>query len=152
VFNEVSQEALGRGAERWSNASYTSDEQRFTTLQWYLGPLGSGAPIHYHGHAINHLVHGCKLWTLLPPEEAAYTRQPLSRWLAQEPEAADAAIACVQPAGSALFVPSGWGHGVLNLQESLGYAREFVMGLPERADSSQQREQERARWPAHLSM
>ena len=152
VFNEVSQEALGRGAERWSNASYTSDEQRFTSLQWYLGPLGSGAPIHYHGHAINHLVHGCKLWTLLPPEEAAYTRQPLSRWLAQEPEAADAAITCVQPAGSALFVPSGWGHGVLNLQESLGYAREFVMGLPERADSSQQREQERARWPAHLSM
>lgn len=56
------------------NASYHNDtEQRFTSLQMYIGPLGSGAPLHFHGHAINHLIYGKKLWALQPPEEARYT-------------------------------------------------------------------------------
>jgi hypothetical protein len=32
-----------------------------------MGPPLSGAPFHYHGPAFNALLHGRKLWQLLPP-------------------------------------------------------------------------------------
>ena len=32
-----------------------------------------------------------------------------------------------QEAGDLLFVPGGWGHGVFNLQESIGLAEEFTI-------------------------
>ena len=44
----------------------------------------------------------------------------------------DGVLRCVQPAGTALFVPAGWGHGVLNLQETVGFANELAFtGPPE---------------------
>lgn len=33
-----------------------------TEIQFYLGPVGSGAPVHFHGHAINSLAYGEKQW------------------------------------------------------------------------------------------
>eukprot|EP01048_Picozoa_sp_COSAG05_P040936 COSAG05_NODE_21258_length_273_cov_0.597701_1_plen_90_part_11 len=33
-------------------------------MQFYLGPAESGAPMHYHGDAINVLAHGSKHWYL----------------------------------------------------------------------------------------
>jgi len=30
-------------------------------VQFYLGPKGSGAPVHYHGHAVNTLAYGEKV-------------------------------------------------------------------------------------------
>jgi hypothetical protein len=33
-----------------------------TEVQFYLGPVGSGAPVHFHGHAINSLAYGEKQW------------------------------------------------------------------------------------------
>jgi hypothetical protein len=30
-------------------------------LQFYLGAAGTGAPVHYHGHAVNSLAHGEKV-------------------------------------------------------------------------------------------
>ena len=30
-------------------------------LQFYLGEAGTGAPVHYHGHAVNSLAHGEKV-------------------------------------------------------------------------------------------
>jgi hypothetical protein len=38
-----------------------------TSFQWYLGPTGSGAPVHYHGHAFNYVAYGAKHWFLVPP-------------------------------------------------------------------------------------
>lgn len=35
---------------------------------------------------------------------------------------------CVQEAGDVVFVPGTWGHATLNLEESIGYASEFVWG------------------------
>jgi hypothetical protein len=31
-------------------------------LQFYLGPAGTGAPVHFHGHAINTLAYGEKVY------------------------------------------------------------------------------------------
>ena len=44
------------------------------SFQWYLGPPGSGANDHYHGHAYNALLHGAKRWFLTPPPYAWYSR------------------------------------------------------------------------------
>jgi hypothetical protein len=38
---------------------------------------------------------------------------------------APAPLECTQEAGDVLYVPRSWGHGVLNLETSVGYAREF---------------------------
>ena len=35
---------------------------------------------------------------------------------------------CVQESGDIVFVPEGWGHAVLNLAESIGFASEFEWG------------------------
>jgi uncharacterized protein YjlB len=35
---------------------------------------------------------------------------------------------CVQESGDIVFVPEGWGHAVLNLAESIGFASEFQWG------------------------
>jgi hypothetical protein len=44
-------------------------------IQFYLGPAGSGAPVHFHGHAVNSLAYGQKKWFLFPPSEAFYSTQ-----------------------------------------------------------------------------
>lgn len=38
---------------------------------------------------------------------------------------------CVQESGDVLFIPEAWGHSVLNLAESVGYASEFEWGMTE---------------------
>ena len=38
-----------------NNAAYSFE------LQFYLGPAGTGAPVHFHGHAINTLAYGEKV-------------------------------------------------------------------------------------------
>lgn len=52
--------------------------------QFALGPALTGAPMHFHGRAFNALVHGVKLWVLLPPPLAIFsTRHPVL-WLLHE--------------------------------------------------------------------
>ena len=51
------------------------------TVQWYFGTPGSGAPLHYHGNAVNVLVRGSKLWLVLPPRNAVYSRQHPSSFM-----------------------------------------------------------------------
>ena len=52
---------------------------RTGTIQFYLGPAGSGAQPHWHGSAWNWLVHGRKQWELWPPSEATYfLRKPVA--------------------------------------------------------------------------
>lgn len=59
--------------------------------QFYLGPPGSGAPMHLHKDAVNALAHGRKRWWLLPPGKALYSSVPISHWLTESfPESAAA--------------------------------------------------------------
>lgn len=98
------------------------------TAQFYLGGPGSGSPIHWHNNALNYNVYGTKLWTLFPPPSAIYSRlhtQVDSNKYARL-VAGDGVLHCIQRTGDVMFVPEGWGHGVLNLEVSVGYARGFT--------------------------
>jgi hypothetical protein len=89
-------------------------------------------------------------WFLYPPHALARPpSMPMPRWIDEYDRAAAAAAAatggrgagqamgsarsvnggmmaqCVQEAGDVLFVPSGWHHAVLNLQESVAIAIEL---------------------------
>ena len=93
-------------------------------LQFYLGGEGTGAPLHYHGNAVNLLAHGRKRWFLLPPANAMFSRRPAARWLDKEYPALAASAAppleLVQEGGDVLFVPAGWAHATLNVEVSVG--------------------------------
>ena len=56
---------------------------RTGTIQFYLGPRGSGTQPHWHGSSWNWLVHGRKAWQLWPPAEASYAQQHVALALEQ---------------------------------------------------------------------
>ena len=94
-------------------------------IQWYLGPAGTGAQMHFHSHAWNWLVHGRKKWYLLPPRHATYAQRHINAGGLLPPELVRHAITCVQEAGEVVFVPHSWGHATRNLEPSIGWATEF---------------------------
>jgi len=101
------------------------------SMQFALGPAGSGSPPHYHMAAVNTLAYGAKRWTLLPPRDAVYSALPAREWHAAGGPAGlrgegRTVVECVQRAGDVLYVPDGWGHAVLNLQPSVGFAAEVA--------------------------
>jgi hypothetical protein len=118
--------------------------------QFILGPHLSGAPIHFHCHAFNTVLHGRKRWLLIPPAQSFYSVVQAFDWLHEddlsrywddghghssrvEPhvEVDDSMLrhpevsTCVQNAGEIFYVPSMWGHAVLNDGESVAVAVEF---------------------------
>lgn len=102
-------------------------------IQFYLGSAGTGAPAHFHGHAINSLAYGEKQWLLYPPVHAFYSTTP-AQHLFDSAATADALgtgegeggpVLVTQRAGDVLFVPALWGHATLNTQQSIGVAHEF---------------------------
>lgn len=107
---------------------FDDENMRVTSPQWLLAPPNTGAPIHFHGNAINALVHGRKLWTFLPPQHSLYSTKHISKWINEDYPALHGAgktLQCIQEPGDILFVPDGWAHGVVNLAESVGYALGF---------------------------
>ena len=95
---------------------------------FYLGSAGSGAPMHYHSHSYNVLVFGRKRWVILPPRHALFSKQHIANWLETEYKALrddGAAMECIQEPGDVLYIPEGWAHGVLNLDDSIGFSTEF---------------------------
>ena len=108
--------------------------------QFFLGPAGSGAPVHFHGHAVNCLAFGTKQWFLYPPAQAFYSKTPAEQWVltnhsssspstpaSSSAESTTEPFQCVQRAGDIMFVPTLWGHGTLNLHQSIGTAYEFSL-------------------------
>eukprot|EP00041_Stephanoeca_diplocostata_P031362 m.976002 g.976002 ORF g.976002 m.976002 type:complete len:795 (+) comp23943_c0_seq13:178-2562(+) len=104
-------------------------------MQFFVGPAGSGAPMHYHRAAYNVLVAGRKKWVLLPPRSAVYSKRHPKDFFAKDVPKMEANGApvhrCIQEAGDVVFVPAMWGHATLNLEESIGYASEFIWGSDE---------------------
>ena len=117
--------------------------------QFYLGGPGSGAPPHYHEDAWNVLAYGKKAWYIVPPSAAEYMTVPIHEYILEVlPKTKDKLVSttnknittsstssfwgpnsrpltCIQEAGDVIYVPHGWGHGVLNLETVIGYAVEF---------------------------
>lgn len=112
-----------------------------TEMQFYLGGVGTGAPVHFHGHAVNSMAYGEKVscpshlclpsfltnrqrWILFPPELAFYSTKPSLSFF-REDARVEGSLQCHQRSGDVMFVPSLWGHGTLNTRESIGVAHEF---------------------------
>lgn len=86
--------------------------------------------MHFHGDAWNAVAYGVKRWFLYPPARAFYSKQPVAQWLRDaEPEwhrnNTNRPLQCVQRPGDVLYVPRDWGHGVVNLDNTIGVATEF---------------------------
>ncbi len=98
------------------------------SMQWYLGSSRTGANDHYHGHAFNVLLHGAKRWFLTPTPFASYSNKTAWEWYQNDfPRLKDAhqITECMQFGGEVMYVPSGWGHAVLNTATSIGFSGEF---------------------------
>lgn len=108
--------------------------------QLMVGPAGSGAAPHFHGHAVNLLARGRKRWALFAPTDAFFYFGPAQQWWSQASDSqqnfdmnggSNASgqphyRQCVQEAGDIVYVPSQWGHAVLNEEAVIAAAYEFV--------------------------
>lgn len=98
------------------------------SFQFYLGGPKTGAPNHYHSHAINVLLYGAKRWFLTPPRNADYSSLAPVEFLEQEvPHRQHSMVQCVQRTGEIMYVPADWGHAIVNVRPSIGFAGEFRM-------------------------
>ena len=106
--------------------------------QFFIGPPGSGAPMHWHKDALNFLAWGQKRWFLLPPAAARYSNIPAAEWVLQQlpriggdhfcqdgGALCSAPLECTQNEGDLLYVPAGWAHATLNTEVAVGAALEF---------------------------
>mmetsp|Transcript_29773 Transcript_29773/g.62647 ORF Transcript_29773/g.62647 Transcript_29773/m.62647 type:complete len:351 (+) Transcript_29773:3-1055(+) len=101
----------------------------------YLGATSSGSFFHDHSNALNLLVYGRKKWAVFPPS-AEYeldlngnaAARTLPNWEVQyegkKQQLPLRPMRCIQSAGTALFVPSGWKHAIVNEEVSIGVAIE----------------------------
>ncbi|XP_022982916.1 F-box protein At5g06550 [Cucurbita maxima] len=110
-----------------------------------IGPLGSGSSFHIDPNstsAWNAVIKGSKKWVLFPPDVVPPGVHP-------SPDGADVAcpvsiiewfmnfysatktwkkkpIECICKAGEVIFVPNGWWHLVINLEESIAITQNYV--------------------------
>eukprot|EP00056_Hartaetosiga_gracilis_P005825 m.89550 g.89550 ORF g.89550 m.89550 type:complete len:796 (+) comp12296_c0_seq12:23-2410(+) len=101
------------------------------TRQFYLGPAGSGAPMHVHSGAWNALVFGRKRWFMVPPSHSFYSIEHPRDFVEEvlpSLKSANSVLGCVQESGDVMFVPEMWSHAVINEAESIGFASEFAWG------------------------
>jgi hypothetical protein len=100
----------------------------FVNAQWAIGGEGTGAPVHYHNSAWNALVYGAKKWVVYPPHSMIMSNRQILEYfetdLGSFHKRGVQALGCVQTAGDVMIVPEIWGHGVLNIQESVAVATE----------------------------
>ena len=108
---------------------------QFKHPQFFVGPPGSAAPMHFHEDAINALAFGRKHWALVPPHRAEFSTLPGLRWLEANvgldggSSRGVGAMQCMQEAGDIMYVPHGWGHAVINTMTSIGIATNFEQPL-----------------------
>lgn len=74
------------------------------------------------------LIYGAKLWMVYPPHNMIMSNKQVRDFTETDLQAFAARgippLTCVQTAGDVLIIPESWGHGVLNLQESVAMATE----------------------------
>merc|ERR1711871_395607 len=82
--------------------------------------------------AWNALLYGAKKWFLYPPKDMIMSNRQILEFVETDMEAFAnrknhpvKPTVCTQTAGDVLIVPEAWGHGVLNLQESVAVATEL---------------------------
>jgi len=107
----------------------------FVNLQWALGVEGSGAPQHFHNTAWNALVYGAKRWLVFPPAYSFMSNMQIRQWDETEREENEKGVGqpppleCIQRAGDVAIIPELWGHGIINLQDTIAVATEVKASL-----------------------
>ncbi|KAM3339800.1 F-box protein isoform X1 [Capsicum galapagoense] len=110
-----------------------------------IGPAGSGSSFHIDPNstsAWNAVIKGSKKWILFPPDvvppgvhpspDGAEVASPVSimEWFMNFYNATKnlkkRPIECVCKAGEVIFVPNGWWHLVINLEDSIAITQNFV--------------------------
>ncbi|GER33779.1 bifunctional arginine demethylase andlysyl-hydroxylase JMJD6 [Striga asiatica] len=110
-----------------------------------IGPAGSGSSFHIDPNstsAWNAVIRGSKKWILFPPEvvppgvhpspDGSEVACPVSiiEWFMNFYNATKSwekrPVECVCKAGEVIFVPNGWWHLVINLEESVAITQNFV--------------------------
>ncbi|KAJ0480728.1 putative transcription factor & chromatin remodeling &Metalloenzymes JmjC family [Helianthus annuus] len=110
-----------------------------------IGPAGSGSSFHIDPNstsAWNAVVKGSKKWVLFPPDvvppgvypssDGAEVACPVSitEWFMNFYESTKTwkkkPVECVCKAGEVIFVPNGWWHLVINLEDSIAITQNFV--------------------------
>ncbi|XP_050234411.1 arginine-specific demethylase JMJ22 [Mercurialis annua] len=114
--------------------------------RWIIvGPAGSGSSFHIDPNstsAWNAVIKGSKKWVLFPPDvippgvfpspDGAEVACPVSiiEWFMNFYEATKELkkrpIECICKAGEVIFVPNGWWHLVINLEESVAITQNYV--------------------------
>jgi len=104
-----------------------SDEHRANASLFFIGPTLSGAYFHAHYAAWNAVVYGRKRWLLMPPGAFYGTVKngdmTVVEWLHKYGTHVQA-LDCVQEPGTMLFIPEGWSHATINLDDTIGIAIE----------------------------
>mmetsp|Transcript_15922 Transcript_15922/g.26788 ORF Transcript_15922/g.26788 Transcript_15922/m.26788 type:complete len:604 (+) Transcript_15922:538-2349(+) len=105
----------------------------FVNAQWALGGEGTGAPVHFHNTAWNALIYGAKKWIIYPPSRMIMSNKQILDYYETDMNNFTARgvppITCVQTAGDVVIIPESWGHGVINIQESVAVATEVKTPL-----------------------
>lgn len=110
-----------------------------------IGPAGSGSSFHVDPNstsAWNAIIKGAKKWVMFPPEvvppgvhpsaDGAEVTSPVSimEWFMNFYGACETwekrPIECVCRSGEVVFVPNGWWHLVINLEESIAITQNYV--------------------------
>ncbi|KAF0895666.1 hypothetical protein E2562_014285 [Oryza meyeriana var. granulata] len=110
-----------------------------------IGPAGSGSSFHVDPNstsAWNAVIKGAKKWVMFPPEvvppgvhpsaDGAEVTSPVSimEWFMNFYGACKTwekrPIECICRAGEVVFVPNGWWHLVINLEESIAITQNYV--------------------------
>ncbi|XP_004344477.1 hypothetical protein CAOG_06856 [Capsaspora owczarzaki ATCC 30864] len=113
------------------------EDHSMHAAQFMFGPCLSGAPVHFHTDAWNGLIRGRKRWFVFAPGASFISKEPVLEWFRREEErqrmiqkhgehAPATFLECIQEAGDLMYIPDSYGHGVINMQESLAIAVEFV--------------------------
>jgi hypothetical protein len=105
--------------------------------QLIIGPPGSGSALHFHPAAVNFLVLGVKAWVLGAPSGAGFADASAGAWwggagreeLAQAlaPLEGGGYFECLQGPGDMVYIPSQWGHAVMNLADTVALAYESLL-------------------------
>ena len=101
--------------------------------QLALARTSTGANHHFHNYVFNFLLHGRKVWEMVP--EGEFRATPASTHFREQRDAGGLCTGnvaefreCVvaeQRAGDIMFVPQHYGHAVLNVAPGIAVAYEF---------------------------
>lgn len=97
---------------------------------FYLGSPCSGGKLHYHGVAVNLLIHGAKRWSIFHPDHHGSQTciSPGSTFIqAQTMGKLPTDIAFIQKAQDIVILGSHFAHATTNLASTIGIAKVFEM-------------------------